>query len=440
MLRRRRESTAAVFLISGACCAACSAGASDRSSGVSGAGVSPGAGDSTIANGATGAGATSAGADLVNVTGGSGSSNNADACAATSQAAEKVTIDHQVTHDALVAKPVALYLMQDRSGSMNESTGIPFFSPSKWQQTVDAIKAFVVDPKSDRIDVALGFFPSATGQCSGENYDAPVVPMGRLLDPQHAQAISDAFGKYSPNGSGGGKGTPIEGGLRGGVNFCLVFEADHPDEKCAVVLITDGAPTECALGSDVLDSVAAEAFDKAQVKTFTIGMNGADPVLLNGIATAGRTDCSPSTADSYCNVSKSATALSDALAHIRETVVETVQETVTEIVTTPLDCEFKIASPPAGQVFNRSEVNVRFTHDGAVDKILQVASEAACPSAANSGWYYDDPVTPTTIKVCSATCAAIKASTGDGGTDASSSGGAPRVDILLGCQTETAVR
>jgi hypothetical protein len=435
MLRRRRGSTAAVFLMSSACAAACSSSASDRPHGLTGAGVSSIGSDGT----AMGGGAMSTG-DLVNLSGGAPNADSPDACAATSLGAEKVTVTQEVTHDALVPKPVALYLMQDRSGSMNGSTGIPFFSPSKWQQTVDAINAFVVDPNSDRIDVALGFFPSTTGQCTGENYDAPVVPMGRLLNAQHAQAISDALGKNSPLSGGGGKGTPIEGGLRGAVNFCLVFEANHPDEKCAVVLITDGAPTECALDGTTLNGVAGEAYNKAQVKTFTIGMNGADPALLNGIAAAGQTDCSPNNGDNYCNVSTSATAFVEALKRIRETIVETVTEKVTQVVTTPLDCEFKIPAPPAGQVFNRSEVNVRFTHDGTVDKILQVPSQSDCASAANRGWYYDYPNMPAKIEVCSATCAAIKASTGDGGMAAPSTGSAPRVDILLGCQTETAVR
>jgi von Willebrand factor type A domain len=433
MLRRRCTSTAAFFLLSGA--AACSPDPGDRTNVAKGTGVSTiGGGGTAMGGGKTGAG------DLVNLGNGSTKADGSDICVATSQAAEKVMVTQEVSRDVMVPKPVALYLMQDRSGSMNESTGIPFFSPSKWQQTVDAIKAFVVDPSSDRIDVALGFFPSATGQCTGENYDTPVVPLGRLLNSQHAQAIDRALADNSPSALVGGKGTPIEGGLRGAVNFCLVFEANHPDEKCAVVLITDGAPTECGKDGATLNGVAADAFQKAQVKTFTIGMNGADPALLNGIAAAGQTDCSPSNGDNYCNVSTSATAFSDALKRIRETILETITEKVTQQVTTPLDCEFKISPPPEGQVFNRDEVNVRFTHDGTVDKILQVPSEVDCGISSAGGWYYDDPNMPTKIKVCSATCAAIKASTGDGGTGGPSSAGAPRVDILLGCQTETAVR
>ncbi len=409
--------------------------------------------------GSAGASAAGAGGATFQGTGGSPGQSDGGGCQAVTSVAERVTTSVQVPVKTQVTtrSPVALYLMQDRSGSMNDSTGIPFLSASKWTVTTNAINSFAVDPKSDGLDVALQFFPISAGQCDGTAYDTPAVPLKRLLDAQQAQAIGSALTANAPGiFGGGGGGTPLEGGLRGAENFCMQFQAQHPDvpdggpkgEKCVVVLITDGAPNGCAQDSPTLVGIAADAWTRANVMTFTLGMTGADFTLLNGIAAAGHSDCTPGTpGNEACDVTSSSTGFSDALNLIRDTVTTTTvtYETHYETHTTALQCEYQLPPPPDGQTFDRDKVNVKFSHDGAVDTILRVSSPADCANFQNRGWYYDDPVNPTEIKVCPSTCDGIKASTGDGGTITSDSGtgpssaSAPRVDIVLGCATQVAV-
>lgn len=50
----------------------------------------------------------------------------------------------------------------------------------------------------------------------------------------------------------------------------------------------------------------------------------------------------------------------------------------------------------------------------------RLAGPAAC---ASGGWFYDDPLEPTTIELCPATCAAVQADKG------------ATLEVLLGCAT-----
>jgi hypothetical protein len=101
-------------------------------------------------------------------------------------AAQEVVVDEEVEvkTDVVTNKPVALYIMFDRSQSMRGDKS----TPEKWTPAVNAIKAFVDSDKSKDLDVALQYFPLSGGKCSdGTGYKTPAVAMGRL--PAHAQDI-----------------------------------------------------------------------------------------------------------------------------------------------------------------------------------------------------------------------------------------------------------
>jgi len=347
-------------------------------------------------------------------------------CAATSASAEQTVVTKTVT----VQSPVALYLVQDRSGSMKDT---PVGSTqSKWTQATDAVNAFMTDPASKNLDVALGFFPISTGQCDGTSYNVPAVPLARLPNPTQAMNVANALTANSPSNRGGGGiggqgGTPIEGALRGGENFCMVYQANNPLEKCVVVLITDGAPNGCSMDSTVLAGVAADAKMRANVMTFAIGMDGADFNLLDQIAMAGGSSCGSTPA---CNVANGTTSFNDALDMIRTTVVQTQMV----VQTTKLACQYDIPTPQNGQKLDRDKVNVQITKDGAVQQVLRVPDAQSCSSYGNVGWYYDDPNNPKSVNFCPSTCGSLDIP--DGGVKVGSS--PPRVDVLFGCATRLA--
>ena len=88
-----------------------------------------------------------------------------------------------------------------------------------------------------------------------------------------------------------------------------------------------------------------------------------------------------------------------------------------------LACTFEIPPPPNGQVFNPAEVNVEFDDgNGGVLAIGNVANAGAC-GAVGDGWYYDDPLAPTTILLCPQTCDQVQGFA------------LATVSILFGCAT-----
>jgi hypothetical protein len=350
-------------------------------------------------------------------------------CFASGAKAERVTVTKEVPVTVTVTEkaPVALYIMQDQSGSMI----IPTLSLTlRWTLATQAVQAFTTDPQSVGLDVALQFFALPSGGCDGTGYNVPEVPLGPL--PQNAAAINNAYAAHLPFTD-----TPIEPALRGAVNYCLQFESTNAQEECVAVLITDGAPSTCLQDANGLAAIAGDAFSKG-VMTYAIGMEGADFALLDGIARAGGTDCTPGgPGQESCNVTGGGTSFIDALNTIRKTVSHdvTTTKTVTEVHTSELACDFQIPAPPAGQTFDPNKVNVHFLHSGTDDPVLQVPSEADCAKAGDRGWFYDNPTAPTAIKVCNGTCASIKASTGDAGVVV---GDPPEVRVLLGCETDKA--
>lgn len=335
------------------------------------------------------------------------------ACAARSSTAEQVVVEEQVTIEEEVTErvPVALYVMLDQSASM----------AVLWPDAVRSIEQFVQDPMSDGIEVALGYFPVDDSDCAaGTPYDTPEVPLGSL--PGHAQAVIDNLAKHRASGAG----TPTEGALRGVTSFCEGYREAHPDTRCVAVLISDGAPTDqrgtCAVDHATLTGVAGSSFAKG-VMTYTVGLKGADFMLLDAIAEAGGTDCDPDSATAACDVTAGADRLVEALRSIRDEVVTVVTrtETVTHVVETPLPCAWQLPEPGVGQSLDFDRVNVQLSSPSRTPLTLgRVDVMAAC---AENGWYYDDNGQPTHIIACPETCQTIEATP------------QATIDILLDCKT-----
>ncbi len=356
-------------------------------------------------------------------------------CTAVSQAPEQVivykdasvtdVVTDTITTSSLSTAPVAVFIMQDRSGSM--ITGFPPpASAMSWDNSTAAITAFVDDSASAGIDIGLGTFPAGsanTANCStGSDCGNPVVPIAPL--PGNAAAMIAAMQKERP--TSGVALTPTECGLRGMVNECLTYQAMH-NETCVGILVTDGTPTQCDTNENDLVKIIADGASKG-VKTYTLGLPGSDLSVLNQYAVAGGTTAA-------IDVSGGADAFVAALNSIRKQVVVTETHTTTSrvshpvttqmVISTPLDCQWKIPPAPAGQTLDPAKVNLQMTTAaGATTQFGHLTSAADCARAVD-GWYYDDPVHPTQVLVCPNTCTTLKASVGG------------RVDLLFGCATVT---
>lgn len=297
-----------------------------------------------------------------------------------------LTEDAACASDELEAEliPLAMYIMLDKSGSMDDG--------GKWNDAESALTQFVNDPASTGIKVALGYFPDG-GSCNGSGYDTPDVPMAAL--PGNASAVTASLASHSPGGN-----TPTEGALNGLASFCDTYGQAHPTEKCIGLLVTDGEPNGCDESTSALTSIAQNAASATpSTLIFTMGMSGANFSLLDQIAAAGGTNAS-------YDASAGANSFLSALEAIRGAA---------------LSCELLVPTPTQGEL-DPNQVNVELTKgDGSKVSLGRVDDASKCVAGA---WYYDDNTNPSKIILCPDTCTDVQAD-----EDAA-------IKILLGCASK----
>jgi len=93
-------------------------------------------------------------------------------------------------------------------------------------------------------------------------------------------------------------------------------------------------------------------------------------------------------------------------------VLDSLAKTITTAAK-PLECEYSIPNPPAGQTFDKEKVNFDLTSNGARENIGWVNDAGACHPELG-GWYYDNNDAPTRILTCPKSCEKIKATTNGG--------------------------
>jgi len=275
-----------------------------------------------------------------------------------------------------------------------------------------------VDPGADT-RLAFQFMSLATDDCNGVPYETPLVDLTQLpVDATHQiiQAISDE--QFA-----GGFGTHIEGALRGMAQYTSTHVT--PGRQMIGVLMTDGEPNGCEEDVPTLSDIIAAHYATTNLKTFVIGMEGAQNASLEAYASVGGAEPH----DDYCaggptpchywNVGDgSGEAIADALTAIVGQV-------------TPIPCEYDVSvlQPPPGEMKDYSKVNVSWTDStGAESTFGWVPDAASCP-ADQPAWYYDNPTTPTNIVLCSSACTLVSGATNGAG-----------VRVVMGCTSTVPVQ
>jgi hypothetical protein len=225
--------------------------------------------------------------------------------------------------------------------------------------------------------------------------------------PANAQAIQDAIAAQTPNGFK----TPIYPALGGAILACSDTLKQKPNTACAVLLVTDGAPSGPAPlcggvnpeDPTVIAALAATGLKQLKVLTFVIGLPGIPQNIADQIAIGGGTDA--------------------AIVVGNVNVQQEFQNALAKARGKALPCEYQMPDQVAGGEFDISLVNVQFTPSSG-GNATTIPQNADC--TGGSGWFYDNPLMPTKIQLCPSTCTSVRADLG------------ASVDVLLGCKTEVA--
>ncbi len=206
-------------------------------------------------------------------------------------------------------------------------------------------------------------------------------------------------------------GTPMVPALQGTLTYVASYAQQHPDRRVVIVLATDGLPDDScpaigpgALANSIPNAVAVvgQAFTGSNLRTFVIGV-GSELTALESIAVAGGTQNAVLVSTSSNVEEEFATALNN-------------------VRRTSLSCDYPIPPPTDGNPLDLERVNVRFTVGATSTNFLYVGGASTCDREPGRGWYYDDPVSPKKVVLCSDVCEKVR-------TEQNA-----KVDVLFGCK------
>lgn len=178
-----------------------------------------------------------------------------------------------------------MFIAFDRSGSMDNDCTIGQNVSSKWCRAITALSGYLKSQGSKDQAAAIQFFPlngHTEAQCAtGDGYSVAkypatgyeTLPSSNFDNILNTESPADFFG------------TPTEAAIRGLSKFT---EANRRGGRVTIgILITDGDPTQCNKDLGDLADLLKAHNAATQVRTYVIGMTGADFGNLETIAKGG---------------------------------------------------------------------------------------------------------------------------------------------------------
>jgi len=364
---------------------------------------SPDGGASRGANGSSGAfgGGDLDGGDLPD-----GASSSDAACArATGQTA---------------LKPLDMFVILDRTASMGTDCNIGDTTASLWCRAVNSLSAYFKSPAATGNAAAFHFF-SRNDRCDGSGHDISTVPGGTT---GYVALPSSAFdGALNTENPTGGFGTRTEGAIRGLAAFTARPANRRAGRATIGVIVTDGNPTECSTESTTLSNLlqahyAATGGANGGVRTFLVGMTGADDATLEAIAAGGNAPPHPTNVNGLtgtCGSSPSPCRHWNVGSGNGNVLVEALKE----IQAATVGCSLRMPKPESGTL-DLNQVRIEYSAGGnpPARNLVRVPNERACVA---DGFYYDDNDAPTTVNLCPAICRSV------------SSDSAAKVEVIAAC-------
>lgn len=232
--------------------------------------------------------------------------------------------------------------------------------------------------------------------CDPAVYAAPTVEIQPVSSG--FQAIDQALLGKQPEGL-----TPTVPALQGALDQARVWAQAHPEQTVAILLATDGLPTDCdpappAGAPSALDQVlgiaASGIASSTPIRTYVVGAfppgDSASATNVDAIAAAGGTEQA---------------ALIDTSGEVEEQFLEALRN----VQGAAAPCTFEV-SDASGLDFRRADV-VFDAGDGTSSALPYVEGLLGCATNPQ-GWYYDTPPasgTPRQVSLCPNVCDIVRA-------------------------------
>lgn len=257
--------------------------------------------------------------------------------------------------------------------------------------------------------VALQYFAlgdTDEEKCLMETYDAPEVnvelPSG-IAEVEASIAAHDFPASECCTNDNVHSGTPTRPAVEGATQWLEAWLATNPGQVGALLLATDGNPSDICADNTVSDVAAAiSAAASSGVPTYVVGIGHEES--LQELADAGGTGVAPFIVDGTGD----------------NTEVEFLQALQT-VRGAALACDYDV---PEGPDSDRDRVNVQYSSEasGQPVTLLRVDDAASCDPAVAS-WYYAETDGVQRIELCPQTCSDISANAQG------------KVEIVVGCAT-----
>lgn len=388
----------------------------------------------------------------VDASGGTGSQTTSTSVAAIDSGCAAQTTPAELTQ-------VNILVLLDKSGSMgdqkNASGDYDWQNcESRWNPVADTLKAFFNDANSGRLYASLSFLPADGDEyamCTVKNYSSGSsslkVPLV-LLDDSGRKKFTDklcdcgsgttpASTCIQPNG-----GTPTLAAVQGTIDYAKAKQAQYPDSKTVIVFLTDGEPgfgfnynntlnhlyscddlptkgTTWPNGSNCLidGSNCTTPEDEVQKVSLVIKSAPAGSIYVAGVG-----DLSAETLDTWGTASGNDPI--NLLNLSGPEAAATLMARLESIRKSSIKCDFPVPVPTSGDRIDPDKTNVSYqAGSGAASYLFRTTDGTAssCGTAKDS-WYFDNPTTPSIIKLCPSTCDALQSDPNG------------KIQVVFGCQ------
>lgn len=283
---------------------------------------------------------------------------------------------------AVETRPFNMLILFDQSSSMTEFLD-GMGPPNRWDAVTSALIEFFQSPEAQPLSIGLAYFEQIDPttfdtSCRVQDYSTPEVEIAPMTGT-HPQDLVNSIKRHGPTGL-----TPTAPALKGALDHAKTYAMGHPGQQTMVVLATDGIPTKCEpVGAfDIGQTIAAPAFmGVPSIRTFVIGA----ATGLNALAA----------------ISSSGGTGQPVFVTDPKTTSDQIRTAFNRLTRTNFSCSYRIPTGNDAGRTDPNQINVAIRGaDGKERRLPLYSSSAGC----GDGWYYDNPMKPENIMLCSQTC------------------------------------